>query len=150
VLAQLDRLADRLESAPLALRQHAVQVIQQFGGFLLDYNKNYLQKEGKRPDGEIIQDTGYSNAYAAYKRKYGRFTNTAFVDLKFSGDFLESFALEYQGSLRFAIVANDKKAALLLKTYGPLLGVREADILDFIGTYLEPALRQFLTSYFTS
>lgn len=141
-----DQLANRLETLSLAVRQELVGLVSQAGALLLQFNQDYLAKEGRRPDGEEIQVTGYSPAYAAYKKKYGKFSNTAFVDLKFSGDFLNSFVLEYEGNATFRIVANDKKAAFLTK-YGELLGLREEDVQDFVTTILEPALRRFGYNY---
>lgn len=146
MLEAFDILAERLETLPLAVRQEMVGLVNHFGGTLLELNRNYLAKEGRRPDGEPIQDTAYSDVYAAYKRKYAKFTNTDFVDLKFSGDFLASFVLEYQGNGVFLIVATDKKADFLEK-YGQLLGIREEDLEDFVRTILEPAIRQFITTY---
>jgi hypothetical protein len=141
-----DQLADRLSTLSVAVRQEMVGLVSIAGALLLQFNQDYLAKEGRRPDGEPIQETGYSPAYAAYKKKYGKFTNTAFVDLKFSGDFLASFVLEYEGGGSFRIVATDKKAAFLTK-YGELLGLREADIQDFVTTVLEPGLRRFARNY---
>ena len=146
MLAALETLADRLESLPLATRQELVTLVQRFGGFLLNYNRDYLQREGRRPDGEVIGSGQYSSAYKAYKSKYGRFNNTAFIDLKFSGDFLASFILEYDGSLLFHIVANDKKASFLAK-YGELLGIRKEDLDDFVSAILEPEIRAFVARY---
>lgn len=146
MVAALETLAARLESLPLATRQELVYQVQRFGDFLLSYNRDYLQREGRRPDGEAIQEGGYSPAYEAYKKKYGRFANTAFVDLKFSGDFLVSFVLEYDGNMVFSIVATDKKAGFLSK-YGELLGIREADLNDFVSVILEPEIRAFVGRY---
>jgi hypothetical protein len=144
MLAALDSLAGRLESLPLATRQELVALVQRFGKELLAYNQGYLLK-GERPDGEPIQASGYSPAYAAYRKKYGR--QTAFVDLQLTGDFQEKFVLPYLGSLEFEIDNLDPKAAKLLKSYGPLYGVREEDLQDYVSTFLEPAIREFVTRY---
>ena len=140
------RLADRLDTLPLAVRQACVGIIEHFGLLLLDLNRDYLQKQGERVDGSPIQNAGYSSAYAAYKKKYGRFTNTAFVDYKFSGDFLASFKLTYTGSLTFEIEATDEKAGFLNKG-GQLLGLRAADVVAFVKQVLEPEIKQFVTEY---
>lgn len=146
LLQQLDTLADRLETLPLAVRQEVVFQVQRFQVLLLEFNKDYLQKQGERPDGAPISSKPYSPAYAAFKKRYGKYTNTAFVDLKFSGDFLDSFVLEYDGNLTFRIVATDKKADLL-KKYGELLGIRDTDLNDFVGQILEPEIRAFVERY---
>lgn len=142
----LDRLADRLETLPLAVRRACVGLIEHFGLLLLDLNRDYLQKQGERVDGSPIQPTGYSKAYAAFKKKYGKFTNTAFVDYKFSGDFLASFKLNYTAGLTFEIEATDEKAGLLNKG-GQLLGLRAADLLAFVRDILEPEVRQYVIDY---
>ena len=137
-------MADALETLPLALRQAMVGVVQTFGQQLLDLNRGYLLN-GERPDGEPIQESGYSPAYAAYRRKYGK--QTAVVDLKFGGDFQKAFVLEYIGSLRFEIKNTDSKAAKLLTTYGELYGIREADIEDYVERYLKPEAEIFIRNY---
>lgn len=145
----IDHLADRLETLPLAVRRACVGIIEHFGLLLLDLNRDYLQKQGERVDGSPIKPTAYSAAYAAYKKKYGKFTNTAFVDLKFSGDFLASFKLNYTSGLTFTIEATDEKAAFLTK-YGQLLGLREADVLAFCKQILAPEVRLFVIDYMKS
>lgn len=140
------KLADRLDTLPLAVRQACVGIIEHFGLLLLDLNRDYLQKDGERVDGSPIQNSGYSTAYAAFKKKYGKFTNTAFVDYKFSGDFLASFKLNYTGNLTFEIEATDEKAAFL-NVGGQLLGLRAADARAFVVEILEPEVKQFVTEY---
>lgn len=142
----LNQLADRLAALPLATLQEVVFQVNRFGAELLQINQDYLAKKGERPDGQRIQPTGYSPAYQKFKAKYGKFSNTAFVDLKFSGDFLNSFVLDYQGGGVFRIVATDKKASFLAK-YGELLGLREEDVDDFVSTILEPEIRAFIVRY---
>lgn len=144
MLAELNRLAGRLESLPLATRQELVTLVQRFGAELLALNQGYLLK-GERPDGEPIQERGYSVAYAAYRRKYGR--QTAVVDLQLTGDFQKAFVLPYLGGLRFEVDNLDPKAAKLLKSYGPLYGVRDEDVADYVRAYLEPAIRAFVGRY---
>ena len=142
----LDQLADRLDTLPLAVNQAVVGIVERFGLLLLTLNRDYLQKQGERPDGQPLQARGYSPAYASYKKKYGTFTNTAFVDLKFSGDFLASFRITYTGSLQFTIDATDKKAGFLAK-YGALLGLREEDVQTFVTATLEPEVRAFISQH---
>ena len=145
-MTSIDRLADRLDALPLAVRTASVPISEQFGLLLLDLNRDYLQKQGERVDGAPIQASGYRAAYAKYKKKQGAFTNTAFVDLKFSGDFLASFKLNYTAALVFQIETTDKKAGFLAK-YGQLLGLREADVLAFVRQVLEPEVRLFVVDY---
>lgn len=142
----LTRLADRLDTLPQAVRDACVGIIEHFGLLLLDLNRDYLQKQGERVDGSPIQSAGYSTAYAAFKKKYGKFNNTAFVDYKFSGAFLESFQLNYTGNLTFEIEATDEKAAFL-NAGGQLLGLRAADIQAFVNQILEPEIKKFVTDY---
>lgn len=147
MVAALERLADRLDTLPLATRQEVVFQVRQFQGFLLAYNRDYLTKEGQRPDGETIGSGQYSPAYKAFKAKFGTFKQTAFIDLKFKGDYFDAFALEYLGNLEFAVVNDDAKAALLAKQYGPLLGIREPDLLAFMNELVEPQIKEFITRY---
>lgn len=144
MIDEIERLADAIETLPLALRQALVGIVQTFGQELLDINRGYLLK-GERPDGAPIQESGYSPAYAAYRRKYGK--QTAVVDLKFEGDFQKGFVLDYVGGLRFEIINTDSKAAKLLKTYGELYGIRETDIEDYIERYLLPEVEIFIRNY---
>lgn len=137
-------LADALETLPLAVKQGLVGVVQTFGERLLDLNRAYLQA-GQKPDGTPIDAGGYSPVYAAYRAKYGK--QTAVKDLNFTGDYYKSFLLPYLGGLQFEIENNDSKAAQLLKTYGELYGIREADIEDFVRTYLLPEVAQIITSH---
>jgi hypothetical protein len=140
----IERLADRIETLPLAVRQALVGTIQTFGEFLLDYNRNYLLA-GEKPDGSPIDAGGYSPAYAAYRRKYG--LQTAVKDLKFTGDYAKAFRLDYQGGLSFEIGNLDPKAAKLLTSYGELYGVREEDIIDFIQVKLKPEIEQVIYAH---
>jgi hypothetical protein len=142
----LDHLADRLDTLPLAVRRALVGLVNTFAQELLERNRDYLQKQGERPDGQAISPKGYSSAYAAHKKKYGKFTNTRFVDLKFSGDFLASFQLGYLGNLRFELTATDKKAGFLAK-YGELLGVREPDVIAFLEQRIKPELTAVITAH---
>ena len=146
MLDKFDRLADRLETLPLAVRRASVGIIEHFGLLLLDLNRDYLQKQGERVDGSPIQNKGYSDAYAKFKKKYGKYTNTAFVDYKFSGAFLASFKLNYTSGLTFEIEATDEKAAFL-NVGGQLLGLREADAIQFVKEVLEPEVRAFVTEH---
>jgi hypothetical protein len=144
MLAELEALADRLESLPLATRQELVFQVDFFREYLLSLNRDYLAKEGRRPDGEVIGSGTYTTAYAAYKAKYG--LQNRFIDLKFTGDFLDSFQLHHEGSGVFRIVATDEKAGFLAK-YGELLGVREEDIEAFVSQIIEPEIRAFVARY---
>ena len=149
MLDKFDRLADRLETLPLAVRRASVGIIEHFGLLLLDLNRDYLQKQGERVDGSPIQNKGYSDAYAKFKKKYGKYTNTAFVDYKFSGAFLASFRLNYTGNLSFTIEATDEKAAFL-NVGSQLLGLRAADAVAFVKQVLEPEVKLFVADYMKS
>jgi hypothetical protein len=144
MLQALETLADRLESLPLATRQELVFQVDFFREYLLSLNRDYLAKLGQRPDGERIGAGTYTTAYAKYRAKYG--LQTRFIDLKFTGDFLDSFQLHHEGSGVFRIVATDEKAGFL-KKYGELLGVREEDIEAFITQLVEPEIRAFVGRY---
>lgn len=146
-LAAFDRLADALDTLPLVVRQSLVGLVQSATQQLLNFNREYLQKLGERPDGATIQPQGYSTAYAAYRRKYGK--QTAYVDLDFTGEYVKAFALDYVGGLTFEVQNNDPKVALLAKKYGELLGVRAADLEEFIRTVLEPQVREVITQHMT-
>ena len=145
-MVALAHLANRLDTLPQAVRDASVGIIEHFGLLLLDLNRDYLQKQGERVDGSPISGKGYSAPYAAYKKKYGKFTNTAFVDYKFSGDFLASFKLNHTGNLTFEIEATDEKAGFL-NVGGQLLGLRAADIQAFVSQILEPEIKEFVTDY---
>jgi hypothetical protein len=140
----IEALADRLDTLPLAVRRGMVGAVQTFGGFLLDYNRAYLLA-GQKPDGSPIDPNGYSPAYAAYRRKYGK--QTAVKDLTFTEAFAKAYHLDYLGSEQFSIENLDPKAAKLLKEYGELYGIREADIVDFITRYIEPEVRQVVIQH---
>lgn len=140
----IEALAARLDTLPLVVRQAVVGLVQTFGEQLLDANRGYLAK-GQRPDGSPVDANGYSPAYARYRAKYGK--QTAVKDLHFNGDYYEGFRLPYLGSLQFEIDNIDPKAAKLLRSYGDLYGVREADILDFITTTIEPEVRQVVVQH---
>nr|GFD33653.1 hypothetical protein [Tanacetum cinerariifolium] len=60
-------LADALDTLPLVVQQAVAGLVQTFGEFLLDYNRNYLLA-GQKPDGTPIDAGGYSPPYAAYRR----------------------------------------------------------------------------------
>jgi hypothetical protein len=138
------RLADALETLPLAVRVAVRGLVQTLGEFLLDYNRAYLAA-GQRPDGSPVDAGGYSPAYAAYRAKYGK--QTAVKDLHFTGEYYENFRLPYLGGLAFEIDNIDPKAAKLLKSYGALHGVRESDIEDFVLARVEPEVRQVIQQH---
>lgn len=140
----IERLADALETLPLAVRQAVVGLVQTFGEHLLDYNRAYLRK-GQKPDGTPIDAGGYSPAYAAYRAKYGR--QTAVKDLGLTYDYYNAYRLPYVGSLSFEVENIDPKAAALLKSYGELYGVRESDIEAFILEYIEPEVQQVIIQH---
>lgn len=140
----IEALAARLDALPLAVRQAVVGLVQTFGEQLLDANRAYLAK-GQRPDGSPVDAGGYSPAYQKYRAKYGK--PTEFVTLNFTGDYYEAFRLQYAGSLEFTVENLDPKAAKLLRSYGDLYGVREADIIDFITTTIEPEVRQVVIQH---
>ena len=143
--AALEALAARLDALPLAARQELVFQVQRHTATLLAYNRAYLQQQGQRPDGETIGDGVYSPAYAAYRRKLG--LQVEHIDLTLTKDFANAFVLDYVGSGVFEVKNTDAKAVLLAKRYGELLGVREADLVDFVVTVLEPAVRAFISLY---
>lgn len=140
----IEALADALDTLPLAVRQGLVGVVQTFGEQLLDYNRQYLQK-GQKPDGTPVDSGGYSPPYAAYRAKYGK--QTAVKDLNFTGAYYDSFLLPYVGGLQFEVENSDSKAKQLLTSYGELYGIREADIEDFITTYLLPEVAQLIRTH---
>jgi hypothetical protein len=140
----LTTLADRLDTLPLAVRQALVRLVETFGQRLLDLNRSYLA-QGERPDGSPIDAGGYSPAYARYRAKYGK--QTQVKDLDFTGEYYSRFVLPYIGGLRFEVANLDPKAAQLLKNYGELYGIREADIIDFITTTIEPEIRQVVAQH---
>ncbi len=142
MLDALGNLADALETLPLATRRALVGIVEHFRQQLLDLNRGYLTQEGNRPDGAPIQPQGYSRAYAALRARLGK--QTAFVDMDFSGAYLDSFVLEYVGGLQFEPRATDSKAAKLFARYGQLLGVREVDLREFVIEYIEPEVRVFV------
>jgi uncharacterized protein (UPF0335 family) len=146
VIEQLEALATRIERLDEAVQQELQRLIHDAAGLLLDINRDYLQKQGQTVDGKAIQAQGYSAVYAKFKVKYGKYKNTAFVDLKLTGDFLASFELVQVEFLVYHIVANDEKYAFLQK-YGQLLGIREADLDDFFATVLQPELESFIERY---
>lgn len=140
----INRLADSLETLPLAVRRAVVGLVQTLREHLLDYNRAYLL-QGQRPDGEPIDAGGYSPGYAAYRRKFG--LQTAVKDLTFTKAFANAYRLDYLGGERFEVANTDPKAAKLLSTYGELFGVREGDIEDFIAQFIEPEVRLVITQH---
>ncbi|RPD50053.1 hypothetical protein DNI29_04450 [Hymenobacter sediminis] len=145
---KLESLALRLDRLPDLLRQELRQVVDQFAGALLDINRGYIEA-GYGADGNQLNPNTYSPAYAAYKAKYGKFKQVGHVDLKLTGDFLESFDLLHLGGLRYQIVATDAKYGFL-ERYGELLGIRALDLDDFVATILKPELEQFIRRYFSA
>ncbi|MBG8556163.1 hypothetical protein [Hymenobacter guriensis] len=145
MLDQLEALATRIERLPAAVREELGRLVRDGGALLLDINRGYLEA-GKLPDGQVIQPGGYSPAYAKFKAKYGKFKNTAYVDLKLTGEFLDSLELQDTAELQYLIVATDEKYAFLQK-YGELLGINEADLDDFVRSILQPELDAFIGRY---
>lgn len=140
----ITRLADALDTLPLAVRQAVVGLVQTLGEALLDYNRAYLAA-GQRPDGSLVDANGYSPGYAAYRAKYG--LQNRVKDLKFTGEYYKGFRLPYLGGLTFEVDNLDSKAAKLLTSYGELYGVRESDIEDFIRTIIEPEIQQVIQQH---
>lgn len=143
--AALDSFASRLERLPEALKEEMQRIVLRSAGQLLAINRAYIEA-GQTVDGQAIDKTGYSPAYKKFKQKYGKFKNTAFVDLKLTGAFLDSLELEQVETLVFHVIATDAKYAFL-RQYGDLLGIREADLNDFIASVLQPELDAFIPSY---
>lgn len=141
----LETLATRLERLDEAVRRRARQLIEEFAEVLLDYNRAQLEA-GNGADGRQLNPSTYSPAYAAYKAKYGKFKQVGHVDLKLTGDFLDSFTLLPLGDLRFQVVATDAKYPLL-ERYGELLGIQESDLDDFFQTVIRPELESFIRQY---
>ncbi|GAA4393571.1 hypothetical protein [Hymenobacter koreensis] len=146
MVEELEALAVRLERLPAAVRAELSRLVVDASGLLLDINREYIEKAGQTVDAQAIQASGYSPAYAKYKAKYGTFKNTAYVDLKLTGAFLASLQLDQVDTLQFLVIATDEKYAFLTK-YGELLGIREADLNDFVESILTPELDAFVGRY---
>ncbi len=145
MIAALEALATRIDGLSEAVRREFQRLVSDAAGLLLDINKGYLAA-GYASDGKPLQPNTYSPAYAAYKAKYGKNKQVAHVDLKLTEAFQDSFLLEPKGGLEYEIVATDAKYAFL-STYGDLLGIREADLDDFVGSILRPEIDAFVARY---
>jgi hypothetical protein len=144
-IEKLDKLIEKLKGLQSAMNDQLIEIIEREKPALVEINRQYLE-EGVKPSGEDISDAGYSDTYKLYKQRYGRYKNTSYVDLKFSGKFLDSFVLEYQGDLTWQFSSSDVKAGFLMR-YGELFGLNEKDLEDFAKNLVEPELVEFIEQY---
>lgn len=148
-LPRLQNYARRLASLLILMQTAIEQIVEENRAWFEERNRAYMAEQGETVAGKTIQSGGYSPGYKNYKQRYGRFKNTAFVDLKLMGDFHQSIHLDYQGNLTWNMKSNDLKARSLEKKYGKLLGIREEDAKEFIQDILLPQLQLRVAQHLT-
>ena len=148
-LPRLQNYARRLATVLLVMQTAIEQIVEENREWLEERNRAYMAEQGETVAGKTIQPAGYSKGYKTFKQRYGRFKNTAYVDLKLMGDFHQSIHLDYEGNLTWNMKSNDVKALALQKKYGKLLGIREEDAKEFIQDILLPQLKLRVVQHLT-
>ena len=148
-LARLQNFARRRATLLVVMQTSIEQTVADHREWFADRNRAYMADMGETVAGKNIQSGGYSPGYQTYKKRYGRFKNTAYVDLKLMGDFHQSIHLDYEGNLAWNMKSSDLKAVALEKKYGKLLGIRDEDAKEFIQDILLPRLKLAVVQHLT-
>lgn len=149
-LDKLKELSIKLDNLQSNTQRTLVKQVENDSVELADLNRAYLE-DGEKPDGIAISGRGYSPGYAGYKQMFAIHKNTAYVDLKFDGDFHKSFEFGHKASENFFVRSNPNRPYFkdLFERYGQLAGIRQKDMDYYVEKKLIPILEKDIMKQLT-
>lgn len=150
-LYQLERLVRFYKNLSNEILSIADNAVIDSSNELLNINRNQLEDYGQDSEGLALKykhkrsspvGTAYTRAYERFKEKRGG--QIQYVDLKLTGQFINSIRLDHTAKGKFKFNVDESQADLygiLQYNYGKnILGLQEDNLQKYADKYLQPVI----------
>ena len=141
-MRHIDDLLDGVKNFRSQITNTVIRTLKDNEHIIVEFvTEEQLYEKGEDGDGEFLADSQpYRPMTISIKRIKGQPTNR--VTLKDTGDFHESFYIEFQSEW-FEIKAKDWKSDELQDRYGDaIMALNDENITDMVQNYIAPAIME--------